>query len=93
MSTQVTPDVDTLRRAVQEKYTEVAEHPERTFNFHHGRPLAEILGYPMDKVDAMPPDAKDVELVSTGDVFAGAEGEEQARQFETLGVNIRARKT
>ncbi len=57
MSTQVTPDVDILRREVQEKYTEVAENPERTFHFHHGRPLAEILGYPMDKVDAMPSDA------------------------------------
>ena len=57
MSTQVTPDVDTLRREVQEKYTEVAQHPERTFHFHHGRPLAKILAYPMDKVDAMSPDA------------------------------------
>ena len=57
MATQVTPDVDTLRREVKEKYTEVANNPERTFHFHHGRPLAMILGYPMDKVDAMPPDA------------------------------------
>ncbi len=57
MSTQVTPDVDTLRREVQEKYTEVARNPERTFHFHHGRRLAIILGYPMDKVDAMPADA------------------------------------
>jgi len=57
MATQVTPDVDTLRREVQVMYTEVAENPERTFHFHHGRPLAEILGYEMDKVDAMPADA------------------------------------
>ena len=57
MSTQVTPDVDTRRRGVQEKYTEIAKNPERTFHFHHGRPLAIILGYPMDKVDAMAPDA------------------------------------
>lgn len=57
MATQITPDVDTLRREVQLKYTEVADSPELTFHFHHGRPLAQILGYPMDQVDAMPPEA------------------------------------
>ena len=76
MSTQVTPDVDTLRREVQEKYTEVAENPARTFHFHHGRPLAIILGCPMDKVDAMPPDAVESfagvgNPFSLGAVFAG----------------------
>ena len=34
----------------------------------------------------------DVELVSSADVFAGAEGEANAHAFETLGANIRARK-
>ena len=34
----------------------------------------------------------DLELVSTVDVFAGAEGEAKARAFETTGANIRARK-
>ena len=34
----------------------------------------------------------DLELVSTVDVFAGAEGETKAHAFETLGANIRARK-
>jgi len=48
MTTEVTPDVQTLRSEVQLKYTEVAENPELTFHFHHGRPLAEILGYPME---------------------------------------------
>ena len=57
MTTEVTPDVQTLRSEVQQKYTEVAESPELTFHFHHGRPLAEILGYPMEQVDAMPPEA------------------------------------
>jgi SAM-dependent methyltransferase len=57
MTTQVTPDVQTLRREVQHKYTEVATSPERTFHFHHGRPLAQLLGYPMDRVDVMPPRA------------------------------------
>ncbi|MDP7201545.1 MAG: hypothetical protein QGI50_11430 [Dehalococcoidia bacterium] len=43
MATRVTPEVATLRREVQDKYTEVATYPERTFHFHHGRPLAELL--------------------------------------------------
>ena len=54
MTTQLTPDVQTLRREVQEKYTELAESPDLTFHFHHGRPLAQILGYSMEQVDAMP---------------------------------------
>lgn len=57
MTTQVTPDVEVLRREVQHKYTEVATSPAQTFHFHHGRPLAEMLGYPMDLVDSMPPQA------------------------------------
>ena len=57
MAIQVTPDVGTLQREVQLKYTELAESPDLTFHFHHGRPLAKILGYPMDIVDAMPDQA------------------------------------
>ena len=54
MTSQTAPKTETLRREVQLKYAELAENPDRTYHFHHGRPLAEILGYPMDKVDAMP---------------------------------------
>ena len=57
MTTQITPQVDTLRQEIQAKYAEVAENPEQTFHFHHGQPLAQILGYPMDQVDAMPKSA------------------------------------
>ena len=57
MTTQVTPDVEVLRREVQHKYTEVAASPDQTFHFHHGRPLAEMLGYSMDLVDSMLPQA------------------------------------
>ena len=57
MSTHVAPDVKNLRLEVKEKYTELAESPDLTFHFHHGRPLAEILGYPMEQVDAMPSQA------------------------------------
>lgn len=45
MTTHVAPEVETLRREIQEKYTEVASSPELTFHFHHGLPLAKILGY------------------------------------------------
>ena len=57
MATQVTPQTDVLRREVQDRYTEVATKPDQTFHFHHGRPMAEILGYTMDQVDAMPAQA------------------------------------
>ena len=57
MTTHVAPDVQNLRQEVQQKYTELAESPELTFHFHHGRPLAKILGYPMEQVDAMPSQA------------------------------------
>lgn len=57
MTTPVTPDRETLYRAIQDRYAEVALNPELTFHFHHGRPLAEILGYSMDQVDALPPEA------------------------------------
>ena len=35
----------------------------------------------------------DVELVSSADVFPGAEGEGNAHAFQTMGVNIRAFKS
>ena len=57
MATQSTLDVEILQRAVQHKNTEVANSPGHTFHFHHGRPLAEMLGYPMALVDAMPSQA------------------------------------
>ena len=57
MTTHVTPDRETLYHAIRDRYTEVPLNPERTFHFHHGRPLAEILGYPMDQVDALLPQA------------------------------------
>jgi len=57
MATQVAPDVEVLRREVQHKYTEVATSPKQTFHFHHGRPLAQLLGYSTEQVDAMPPQA------------------------------------
>lgn len=57
MPTGVTPDVKVLRQAVQERYQELAERPDRTFHFHHGKPLAELLGYPVEQLDALIPQA------------------------------------
>ena len=57
MALQVAPQTEVLRKEVQIRYTEVAESPDQTFHFHHGRPMAEILGYTMDQVDAMPTQA------------------------------------
>ena len=47
MTMGVAPKTEVLRKEVQEKYAEVAVNPDQTFHFHHGRPLAEILGYAM----------------------------------------------
>ncbi len=43
-----------LRRAITEKYAEVATNPELGFHFHTGRPLARMLGYPDRLIDAIP---------------------------------------
>lgn len=38
-------DAKTLRKAIQDEYTEVAEHPDKEFHFHTGRRLTKIVGY------------------------------------------------
>ena len=57
MATQVAPDVDVLRREIQEKYTEVASSPDLTFHFHHGLPLAKTLEYPKELLEGLPSEA------------------------------------
>jgi arsenite methyltransferase len=47
-------DREALRRAIQEEYALVAEHPDRGFHFHTGRPLARILGYPAEWLEGIP---------------------------------------
>ncbi len=54
MTTNITVDLEVLRSEVQKKYAEVAEEPDREFHFHHGRPLAEMLGYPEETLAGMP---------------------------------------
>jgi arsenite methyltransferase len=53
MTTSVLLDVDVLRTAVQEEYAEVAACPMKGFHFHTGRFLADRLGYPSERVDAL----------------------------------------
>ncbi len=50
-------DAERLRDEVSKKYRAVALHPEDTFHFHTGRPLAARLGYDAAVVDALPDDA------------------------------------
>jgi len=38
-------DSETLRKAIQDEYKEVAEHPDKGFHFHTGRRLTKIVGY------------------------------------------------
>lgn len=46
MSAEPLPlDIDSLRRAIQLEYAEVAEQPDLGFHFLVGRPLAALLGY------------------------------------------------
>jgi SAM-dependent methyltransferase len=66
MTQQVKPanvDREVLREQIKEKYTEVAQEPEKGFHFHNGRPLAGMLGYDLSKVDRLP--------ASTVESFAG----------------------
>src|SRR5918994_6652021 len=38
-------DLDSLREAIKEEYSEVAANPQKGFHFHTGRPLAQMLEY------------------------------------------------
>jgi arsenite methyltransferase len=50
----IAPDAEVLACEVQKKYAEVADEPGRGFHFHTGRPLAAMLGYPAEWVEATP---------------------------------------
>ena len=54
MTTPVAPEVATLRREIQDKYTEVASSPDLEFHFHHGLPLAKILDYKEEHLAGLP---------------------------------------
>jgi arsenite methyltransferase len=55
-TSEVAPvDAERLRQEVRLKYRDVATNPEKGFHFHVGRFLAQMLDYPMDVVDRLPP--------------------------------------
>ena len=54
MSTALDLDVEQLREAIQQEYTEVALHPEQGFHFHTGRTLATLLGYREEWLEGIP---------------------------------------
>lgn len=43
-----------LNDEIVRMYQEVAEHPEATFHFYHGREAAELFGYPAELLDRAP---------------------------------------
>ncbi len=45
VSQTVDIDTDTLRKAIQDEYKEVANNPGKGFHFHTGRHLTKIVGY------------------------------------------------
>ena len=47
-------DVEHLRTAIRQEYTQVAFHPEQGFHFHTGRPLAHRLGYDDGWLEGLP---------------------------------------
>jgi arsenite methyltransferase len=69
MTTSVLLDVDVLRTAIQEEYAEVAACPMKGFHFHTGKFLADRLGYPADRVNALP-DAVVESFAGVGNPFS-----------------------
>lgn len=65
-------DRDRLRRGISDKYTEVAEEPEKGFHFHTGRPLARMLGYAPADVDRLPQSSVE-SFAGTGNPFSMGE--------------------
>lgn len=61
-------DRETLRRAIAEKYRDVALDPSLGFHFHTGRPLAGMLGYPAAMLDRLPDESLS-SFAGTGNPF------------------------
>jgi SAM-dependent methyltransferase len=71
MVEHVTPaavDGEELRHQIKAKYTDVALEPEQGFHFHTGRPLARMLGYADEAVEALP--ASTASSAGTGNPFS-----------------------
>jgi SAM-dependent methyltransferase len=50
-------DAELLRRELRKVYAKIALFPTRRYHLNTGRPLAELVGYPADQLDAAPPAA------------------------------------
>ena len=62
-------DTDTLRKAIQDEYKEVAKNPGKGFHFHTGRTLTKIVGYKDDWFDGVSESAIEA-FAGTGNPFA-----------------------
>ena len=62
-------DVESLRHAIQDEYTLVAENPGAGFHFHTGRRLAGILAYDDEWLDGVP-EATIASFAGTGNPFS-----------------------
>jgi SAM-dependent methyltransferase len=62
-------DTDTLRKAIQDEYKEVAEDPRKGFHFHTGRPLTKIVGYKAEWLEGVSESAIE-SFAGTGNPFA-----------------------
>ena len=67
-STQ-TPELESLRAAIQEEYGLVALEPQRGFHFHTGRRLAHLLGYPEEWLIGLP-ESSIASFAGTGNPFS-----------------------
>ncbi len=65
-------DITTLRDAISDEYTIVAEDPEKGFHFHTGRQLTALLGYADEWLDGIP-EAAIESLAGTGNPFSMGE--------------------
>ncbi len=65
-------DTDTLRKAIQDEYKEVAENPGKGFHFHTGRRLAGIVGYKDEWLTGISESAIE-SFAGTGNPFAMGE--------------------
>ena len=61
-------DLGSLRQAIQEEYTAVAQEPGRGYHFHTGRPLASMLGYHDDWLEGLP-EGSIASFAGTGNPF------------------------
>lgn len=62
-------ELEDLRQAIQDEYSEVADQPEKGFHFHTGKPLAAMLEYEDAWLDGIPEDSIE-SFAGTGNPFS-----------------------